>query len=80
MQTSTGKIIDVPQGQAAPHGSVPLSAREAVELKEIPDLSKTMNRARLRRWKKKHASDPCRSCQRLLSGHTLKEFQTCYSE
>lgn len=80
MRTDTGRIVEVPKGSAAPHGSVPLSAREAKELKEIPDLGKTHNRARLRRYKKMHADDPCRSCQRLLKAHTLKQFQACYSE
>jgi hypothetical protein len=80
MQTNTGRIVEVPKGSAAPHGSVPLGAQEARELKMIPDLGKTYNRARLRRYKQMHADDDCRSCGKKLRGHTLRQFQTCYSE
>ena len=80
MQTSTGRIFQVPEGEAAPHGSVPLSDGEAKELEAIPDLGEVMNRARLRRYKRMHANDPCRSCSKLLRKHTLRQFQICYSE
>jgi hypothetical protein len=42
MDTRTGEIFEVEEGRAARHGSVPLSAREAEELKAIPDLGKNL--------------------------------------
>ncbi|HEX8653084.1 MAG TPA: hypothetical protein VF708_19865 [Pyrinomonadaceae bacterium] len=74
MDTRTGRVVYVPPGQAAPHGSVPLTRRETEEYRH------TTNRARLRRWKKAHAEDDCRSCGKKLRDHTLRQFQTCYSE
>ena len=74
MDTSTGRIFEVPAGRAAPHGSVPLTKEE------VPLLLKVNNRARLRRYKQLHADDDCRSCGAKLRRHTLKQFQACYSE
>lgn len=80
MHTETGRIFHLEKGQAAPQPSVPLAPREAKILEAIPDLKHTHNRARLRRYKQMHADDSCRSCSRLLRKHTLREFQSCYSE
>jgi hypothetical protein len=80
MRTDTGEIVEVPRGTAAPQPSVPLTKAEADELKQIPNLKNVVNRGRLRRYKQMHADDSCRSCQKPLRRHTLKEFQVCYSE
>jgi hypothetical protein len=80
MDTGTGRIVEVPEGSAAPHASVPLNPREAAELKRIPDLTGVINRGRLRRYKQMHSDEPCRSCSVLLRRHTLQQFQICYSE
>jgi hypothetical protein len=81
MDTQSGRIFEVPRGQAAPHGSVPLTRVEAKELSAMPEtLEGVNNRARLRRYKQNHADDDCRSCGVKLRRHTLKQFQVCYSE
>lgn len=81
MDTRTGRIYELREGQAAPMPSVPLTKAEADELRRIPDtLAGVTNRGRLRRYKQMHADQPCRSCGKKLRAHTLKQFQVCYSE
>lgn len=74
MDTSTGKIIHVPQGQAAPHGSVSLTEHEVKGWRSMTGSE------RLRAYKRAHGDEPCRSCGNLLDAHSVKDFQRCYSE
>lgn len=74
MNTQTGEIIEVPKGRPVPRGHVLLTKEE------IPALRNINNRARLRRYKQMHADDDCRTCEKKLRRHTLKQFQACYAD
>lgn len=74
MNTNTGEIFEVPHGRAPQMPSVAITKEEALELKTHT------SRGRLRRYKQNHADDDCRSCGKKLRFHTLREFQSCYSE
>lgn len=74
MNTNTGEMFEVPPGRTPQMPSVPLTGMEARLLRPLH------TQERLRGYKRMHADDDCRSCGKKLRFHTLREFQTCYSE
>lgn len=73
MNSQTGDIFQVFDGKTMrANFGVPLTVKESVELKALPDTQ-----VRLRRYKRMHADDKCRKCALTLRQHTLKEYQYC---